>query len=155
VAFVIRTVTASVSGRFADVTMSVQQWQVVFRFLPALGFGKDMIDFDRGVLSAVQPTGLPCALLLFQEPGDLWFYCWVASQSCAPIDPVAVIRTPGSLHFHITPMGRVGMTEESCPTLGRLKRPALAVVHPPVFACAPVFGGVRMSVDCPAPPHGI
>jgi len=57
--------------------MSVQQLQVVFRFLPALGFGKDMIDLNRVVLSEVQPTGITCALLLFQELGHLWFYVWV------------------------------------------------------------------------------
>jgi hypothetical protein len=47
------------------------------------------------------------------------------------------------------------MTEESCPTIGRLKGPALSIIHAPVLACDSVFGGVRMSVDCPAPQYRI
>ena len=152
---VIHTTAIPFLGRFTRVTMSVQQLHVVSRLFPTLTFGNDVIALNRVILGEMQPTGATSALLLFPQPGYLRFPLGVASQSCAPLDPVAVIRTPCSLHFPVAPVWCVGMTEESCPTLGRLKGPALSIIHAPVFACDSVFGGVRMSVDCPAPPPRI
>jgi hypothetical protein len=78
-------------GRFPYVTMSMEQLQVVSRLFPTLACGKDVLDLDQVLIGEVQPTGPTYALLLFQEPGYLWFYLRMASQSCTPIDPVAVI----------------------------------------------------------------
>lgn len=118
----------------------MQPLQVVSRFLPALGFGQDVVDFDRVFRGEVESTGLTSALLPFEESGHVGFHFRMASQSCAPIDPVAVIRTLGALHFHVAPVWRVVMAVESYLSLCRLKRPALTVVHAPVFAGDPVFG---------------
>jgi hypothetical protein len=43
----------AVLGRFARVTMSVQQLQIVEARLPTLGFGNDMIDFEGVVFREV------------------------------------------------------------------------------------------------------
>jgi hypothetical protein len=93
VVFVIHTTATPFVGRFTCVTMSVQQLQVVSRLFPTLTFGNDVIDLDRVIFGELQSTCTTSALLLFQQPGYLRFHLWMASQSCAPIGPVAVIRT--------------------------------------------------------------
>ena len=148
---VIHTTATPCLGRFPGVTMSVQQLPVVSRLFPTLTFGNDVIDLDRVFFGERPSTGTTSALWLLQPPGYRRFHLWMASQSGTPIHPVAVIRTRWSLHFHVAPVWGVGMTEASCPTLGRLEGPALSISHAPVLACDPVFGGVRMSVDGPAP----
>ena len=153
--FVIHPTAIPFLGRLTRVTMSVQQWPVVSRLFPTLTFGTDVIDLDRVILGDMPPTGATSALLLFQPPGDRRFHLWGASPSGVPIDPVAVIRTPCALPLHVAPVWCVGLTAESCPTLGRLKGPALSIIHAPVCACKAVFGGVRMAVDGPAPQHRI
>jgi hypothetical protein len=152
---VIHTTATPFLGRLTCMTMSVQQLPVVSRLLLTLTFENNMIDLDRVILGELQSTGTTSALLWFQQPGYLRFALGRASHSCAPIGPVAVIRTPCTVHFHVAPVWRVGMREESCPTVGRLKGPTLSLIHAPVLACDWVFGGVRMSVDCPAPQHRI
>jgi hypothetical protein len=44
--------------------MSVQQLQVAIVLLPALGFWKDMIDFESILLRKVQPARTAASLLL-------------------------------------------------------------------------------------------
>jgi hypothetical protein len=55
-------------GRFACVTMSVQQLQIVVALIPALGFWNDMIDFEGIMLREVQPTCAAASLLFAQVP---------------------------------------------------------------------------------------
>jgi hypothetical protein len=148
---VIHTTALPCLGRLTRVTMSVQPWPVVSRLLPTLTCGHDGIALDRVILGARPSTGATSALLRFQQPGYRRLHRWVASPSCAPIDPVAVIRTPCAWPFHVAPVWCVGLTEESCPTMGRLQGPALSIIHAPVLACDSVCGGVRLSGDCPAP----
>jgi hypothetical protein len=158
VVVVIQTTASPFLGRFTRVTLSVHQVPVVSRLFPTLTFGNEVSDLDRGIRGDMPPTGATSALWLFQQPGYRRFPRWVASQSCAPRDPVAVIRTPSSLHFtpsslhfHVAPVWCVGLTEQSCTTLGRLNGPALSIIHAPVWAGESVVGDVRRSGDGPAP----
>jgi hypothetical protein len=65
-------VTALFVGRFARVTMSMQQWQVVPSVVPTLDFGKDMVDFSGVALQEIQTARATFAPLLLQEPGHAW-----------------------------------------------------------------------------------
>jgi hypothetical protein len=129
----------AVLGRFARVTMSVQQLQIVVALLPALGFGKDMIDFESILLREVLPTRAAASLLLAEVSRDARADGGMPSQAYTPIHPIAIIRTPGGLDFHLAADGRVGMQRKGAPFPRGLEAPAFTLVYPPVFAHDPAL----------------
>src|SRR5262245_51776921 len=125
--------------------MSVQQLQVVIVLLPALGFWKDMIDFESVLLREVQSTRAAASLLLAEVSRDARAGGGMSSQACAPIHPIAIIRTPGGLDFHMAADGRVGVQREGASFQRWLEAPAFPLVYPPVFAHDPVLGLIGMA----------
>src|SRR5262245_47918710 len=125
--------------------MSVQQLQVVIVLLPALGFWKAMIDFERILLRAVQPTRAAASLLRAEVSRDARADGGMPSQACAPIHPIALIRTPGGLDFPMAADGRVGGQREGASFQWWLEAPAFPLVDPPVCAQDPVFGLLWMA----------
>ena len=89
--------------------MSVQQLQIVDVLTPALGFGNDMIDRESILLREVQSTRAAASLLLAEVSCDARADGGMPSQASAPLHPIALIRTPGGLDFHMAADGRVGV----------------------------------------------
>jgi hypothetical protein len=130
--------------------MSVHQLPIVVALLPAWGFWNDMIDFEGIMLREVQPPCAAASLLFAQVPCHAEADGRMTAQACTPLPPVAIIRTPGGLDFHMAAAGRVRVPRE-CPSFPRwLEAPAFALVYPPVFAHAPVLGLIRMAGHGPA-----
>jgi hypothetical protein len=132
-------------GRFACVTMSVQQLQIVVALIPTLGFRNEMIDFEGIILREVQPTCAAASLLFAQVSCHAEADGRMTAQACAPIHPIAIIRTPGGLDFHMAADGRVGVQREGASFQRWLEAPAFALIYPPVFAHDPVLGLIRMA----------
>ena len=139
----------AVLGRFARVTMSVQQLQIVVALLPALGFRKEMIDFESILLREVRPTRAAASLLLAEVSRDARADGGMPSQAYTPIYPISVIRTPGGLDFHLAADGRVGVQREGASFHRGLEAPTFALVDPPVFAHDPVLGLIWMAGHSP------
>ena len=124
--------------------MSVQQLQIVVSLIAALGFRNDMIDFEGIMLREVQPTRVTASLLFAQVSCHAEADGRMTAQACAPIHPIAIIRAPGGLDFHMAADGRVGVQREGASFQRWLEAPALALVYPPVFAHDPVLGLMQM-----------
>ena len=67
------------------------------------------------------------------------------AQSCAPIEPIAVIGAAASLHFHMSPNRSAPVLVQLVVTAGRLKTPTLAFSDAPVLVHNPPLALVRMA----------
>jgi hypothetical protein len=127
------------------VTMAMPQWPVVFVPLPALGFGKNMIDCKGILLRAVQSTRAAASLLLAEVARAARTDGGMPSQACPPIPPSAIIRAPGGLAFPMAADGPVGVQREGTAFPRWLAAPAFTLVYPPVFAHDPGLGLIGMA----------
>ena len=77
----------------------------------------------------------------------------MSAQSDTPIKPVAVIRTPRSLHLDMPHDGRLSMFEQGYRLSVECgaKAPMLSTVCSPVTVNDPVAGFMRMTTTCPSP----
>ena len=137
-------------GRFACVTMSVQQLQIGVVLIPALGFWNDMIDFEGIVLREVQPTCPAAPLLLAEASCHAGADGRMTSQAYAPLHPISIVWTTSGLDFHMAANGCVGVQCQRSSLRRRVEAPACALIDTPVWAHDPVLGLVRMAGHGPA-----
>ena len=118
---------------------------VVLVRLPALGFGKAMLDCERILLREVEPTRAAASLVLAEVARDARADGGMPSQACAPLPPSARIRPPGGLDFPMAAAGCGGVPREGASFQRWLEAPAFPLVYPPVFAHEPVLGLLWMA----------
>ena len=129
--------------RFRIVAVSMKRLQVAIARIASIAI--HMIDLDPVIIVEAQLTVPTAPMLLFEELGQSSTDARVPSSSLTPIHPVAIIRTPGGLDFHMAADGRVRVQRECASFQRWLEAPAFALVYPPVFAHDPVLGLIRMA----------
>jgi hypothetical protein len=141
----------SISGGFAVMTMAMKQLQVRFHIFPALCAWLDVIDLEPIVCPEVQPTPSAFPLLGFYERRDSFRSHPAVTHSGAPIDPIAVERTPSPRHLHVNPASGIVVSGQAARLTSRLKPPTLSVIESPVFVGNPAPVLVLVTTNGPPP----
>ena len=81
----------------------MKKLSVVMHTGPAQMFGNDVDHLHNISVYKEQFALKAFAPLSFQECCHSQWNFRVFAQSCAPIDPIAVVGTAESLHFHMSP----------------------------------------------------
>jgi hypothetical protein len=141
----------SISGGFTVMTMAVKQLKVRFHTLPTLYAWLDVIDLQPIVCPKVQSTPAAFPFLGFYELRDSFRRHPATTHASAPIDPIAVVRTPTPRDLHVNPTSSILVSGQAARWTSRLKLPALSVVVPPVFISNPASVLVLVTANRPSP----
>ena len=98
--------------RFRIVAMPMERLQVRRARIAVLPV--DMVHLDAVVMLEEQATVTTPAPLRFEQPRQFGAGRWMPSLSCAPVHPIAIVRTaialdfdmPRSRHFAVSPKTR-------------------------------------------------
>ena len=132
-------------------TMAMKQLQVRFHALSTLYAWLDVIDLQPIVCPEVQPTPAAFTFLDLYKLRDSFRRHQAAPHSGAPIDPVAVVRTPTPRHLHMDSASGIVVSGQAVRLTSGLKLPTLSVVEPPVFVSDPASILVLVTANSPPP----
>jgi hypothetical protein len=91
----------SVLPRFRMMAVSMQRLPIRRARIAVLAI--DMVHLDAVGLLEVQPTVTTPAVLRFEQPCQFGTDHWMPSLSCAPVHPIAIVRTAIALDFAMAP----------------------------------------------------
>ena len=75
--------------------MSMERLQVCPARISVIAI--DMVHLDPVVMLEEQPTVATSTPLCFEQPSQVGTGHWMPSLSCAPVDPIAILRTAMAL----------------------------------------------------------
>src|SRR6516165_1348745 len=90
----------SVLPRFRIMAVSMKRLQIRRARIAVLAI--DMVHLDAVVMLEVQPTVTTPAPLRFEQPCQFGTDHWMPSLSCAPVHPIAIVRTAIALDFDMS-----------------------------------------------------